>query len=345
MNRKFFIECKMLRILCTVVLVLVCFSTTMVKAQNLGTITGRVLDKETREIIPFANVIVEGIQSGTVTDENGEFYLSQVPLGYVNVLTSFVGYEVERSEDVFVTVNTAPFVLVELQPTIRILDEVVVEASPFETSEISPIARQIIGVREIEKSPGGNRDISKVIQSLPGVGTSPGFRNDVLIRGGSPGENKFYLDEIEIPVINHFQTQGASGGPVGLINTDLLLQAELLTGAFPANRGNALSSFLDLRLKNGNRERLKSRVTLGSSDAGITLDGPINNSTQFILSARQSYLKYLFDALNLPFLPTYNDFQIKVSKEINDQTYISLVGVGSLDQFELNENVMDEITD
>ena len=169
-----------------------------------------------------------------------------------------------------------------------------------------------IGIQDIEKSPGANRDISKVIQSFPGVASTPVQRNDIIVRGGGPSENSFYLDGIEIPNINHFATQGASGGPVGIINVDFIREVDFFSGAFPANRGDALSSVLEFKQKDGNKEKLETQGTLGASEVALTFDGPIGEKTSFIFSARRSYLQILFSVLELPFLPTYNDAQFKI---------------------------------
>jgi TonB-dependent Receptor Plug Domain len=216
------------------------------------------------------------------------------------------------------------------------LDEVVVKASPFRKIKESPVSLQRIGIEEIEKSPGGNRDISKVIQSFPGVASTPAQRNDVIVRGGGPAENTFYLDGIEIPNINHFATQGASGGPVGIINADFLREVNLYTGAFPANKGNALSSVIDLYQVDGNKEKLNFKGAFGASDLALTLDGPLGENTTFIASYRRSYLQFLFKALELPFLPKYNDYQFKIKHRINDKNEISLVSIGSYDNNDLN---------
>ena len=185
----------------------------------------------------------------------------------------------------------------------------------------------------------------KVIQSLPGVASNPSFRNDIIIRGGAPSENRFYLDGIEVPVINHFQTQGSSGGPVGIINADLIRKVDFFTSAFPASDGNALSSIIEFTQKDGNPEKLNTRLTLGTSDAGITFDGPLGEKTTFIASVRQSYLQFLFKLIKLPFLPTYNDFQFKVKHQLSSNSEISLIGLGAIDKFKLNESVNDNITD
>jgi hypothetical protein len=275
----------------------------------------------------------------------GEFRIENVPLGYVRVQASFLGYSTNISSDYLVTKEKSPFILLELTEDSENLNEVVVKSKLIQKSIETPLSKQSIGIAEIEKNPGGNRDILKVIQSFPGVASSPNFRNDIVIRGGAPSENKFYLDGVEIPVINHFQTQGATGGPVGIINADLIRKADFYASAFKASEGNTLSSIIEFTQKDGNSERLNSRLTLGTSDAGITLDGPLGENTSFIVSARQSYLQFLFKLIKLPFLPTYNDFQFKLKHKISEKDEIYIIGIGAIDKFKLNESVNDNITD
>jgi hypothetical protein len=225
------------------------------------------------------------------------------------------------------------------------IEGVTVTASPFRRSEESPVSLQRIGIAEIEKNPGGNRDISRVIQSLPGVASTPAYRNDVLVRGGGPGENRFYLDGVEIPNLNHFATQGASGGPVGIINADFIREANFYSGAFPASKGNAISSVLDLRQIDGNSERMKYKGSIGASDLALTLDGPLSEKTTFIFSARRSYLQFLFSAIGLPFLPTYNDFQFKTRTRIDERNEITIIGIGAIDEFSLNTGLKNPTPD
>ena len=156
------------------------------------------------------------------------------------------------------------------------------------------------------------------------------------MRGGGPSENSFYLDDVEIPNINHFATQGASGGPVGIINVDFVREVNFYSGAFPANRGDALSSVLEFKQKDGNNEKLEVQGTLGASEVALTFDGPIGEKSTFIFSVRRSYLQLLFEALQLPFLPTYNDVQFKTKTRINDKNEITFIGLGAFDQFDLN---------
>ena len=253
-----------------------------------------------------------------------------------NYGSPLLGFETYVSEAIQVTNAKKVFLEIPLAEANVELEEVVIKASPFRKIKESPVSLQRISIEEIEKSPGGNRDISKVIQSYPGVASTPAQRNDVIVRGGGPSENTFYLDGIEIPNINHFATQGASGGPVGIINADFLREVNLYTGAFPANKGNALSSVIDLYQVDGNQEKLNFRGSVGASDLALTLNGPIGENTTYILSYRRSYLQFLFQLLELPFLPKYNDYQLKVKTRLNDKNELSLISIGSYDNNNLN---------
>ncbi|WP_233861142.1 TonB-dependent receptor [Tenacibaculum piscium] len=313
--------------------------------QNKGVVSGKIIDANTREAIPFVNILVYGTSIGSASDENGTFTIANIPLGYNKLQISFIGYETFISDEYLVTNGKTTFINIELKERETTLKEVEIKASLFKKSVESPLSLQSLGVAEIEKNPGGNRDILKVIQSFPGVASNPGFRNDIIIRGGATSENKFYLDGIEVPVINHFQTQGATGGAVGIMNADLIRKVDFYSSAFPVNRGNTLSSVIEFTQKRGNPTQLKTRATLGTSDAGITLDGPLGKNTTFMLSVRQSYLQFLFKLIKLPFLPTYNDFQLNVKSQLSKNSELSIIALGAIDNFKLNESVNDSETD
>lgn len=310
-----------------------------------GVLKGYVKDATSNEEIPFANVFVEQLNSGVATDFDGFFEFKDMKPGLYTIKCSFVGYESKTFAEINVNPNKPTILNIKLIESSTSLDVVEITASPFQKSEESPVSKRSISATEIYRNPGGNRDISKVIQSLPGVASTVSFRNDIIIRGGAPNENRFYLDGIEIPNINHFATQGSSGGPVGMINVNFVREVDLYSGAFPANRGNALSSVMEFKQIDGNPDRIASSLTVGSSDFGITLDGPINDKTTFVFSARRSYLQLLFSAIGLPFLPTYNDLQFKAKTKLNDKNQITMIGLGAIDDFVLNTGINDNETD
>lgn len=304
-------------------------------AQN-ASLRGRVVDAVSNEPLPFVNVIVSGTAIGTITDMDGNFVLTGLTPGFVRIEASFVGYRRAISSEVEVSAARVNSIEIQMEEQKEQIEEVTVTASPFRKTEESPVSLRSIGIGEIEKSPGANRDISKVIQSFPGVQSTPAYRNDIIIRGGGPSESRFYLDGVEVPFINHFATQGASGGPVGIINADFLREVNYYSGAFPANRGNALSGVLEFNQVDGNREKLKFQGTLGASEVAATFDGPIGDKTTFVFSARRSYLQFLFSVLELPFLPNFTDFQFKVRSRIDKKNELTFIGLGAVDVFDLN---------
>jgi len=309
--------------------------------KNTGEIEGRVFNSKNNEGVPFANVVIYQTTIGSASNFDGEFLFTGIKPGFVRLQVSAVGFKTYISEEIMVTNAKKVNINIPLEETSIALEEVVVKPSPFRKTEESPLSLRRIGLKDIEKSPGANRDISKVIQSFPGVASTPVQRNDVIVRGGGPSENSFYLDGVEIPTINHFATQGASGGPVGIINVDFIREVDFYSGAFPANRGNALSSVLELKQRDGNKEKLEIQGTLGASEVALTLDGPITENTTFIFSVRRSYLQILFAALELPFLPTYNDAQFKIKTRFDEKNELTLIGLGAIDQFDLNLDAND----
>ena len=305
-------------------------------------IKGVVIDKSTRQPLEFVNVLVVGLGIGASTDANGNFLITQVPPGIYRLQASFLGYKTELTPEYRVN-HVTPYVQIELEEENASLNEVVVTASPFQKVPESPVSLRVIGLQEIEKAPGANRDISKVVQNYPGVAFSPiGYRNDLIVRGGGPSENRFYLDGVEIPNINHFSTQGASGGPVGLIDADLIRSVKFYSGAFPADKGNALSSVLDFSLRDGDMERNSLKATLGASEVSLSSNGHIGNKTSYLVSVRQSYLQALFKILGLPFLPAYPDASFKIKTRFDSHNELTLLGLGGIDRMKLNLGIEGE---
>jgi len=303
---------------------------------NAGVVKGRVYNSKTNEGVPFATVQVWGTTIGAVTDFDGNFLFTGIKPGYVELRASSVGFKPFITSALLVTNSNEVSIDIPLEEIAIGLGEVVIKASPFLKKIETPVSARIIGIDEIEKNPGGNRDISRVIQSFPGVASTPAFRNDVIVRGGGPNENRFYIDNVEIPYLNHFSTQGASGGPVGIINVDFVQSVDFISGAFPASKGNALSSVLNFTFLDGNKEKMKFRATVGASDLGLTIDGPTGKNSSLLLSVRRSYLQFLFSALGLPFLPNYTDFQFKYRVRLDDKNELSILGLGAKDDFRLN---------
>ena len=301
-----------------------------------GTLQGQVYSTKSNEPLESASVRVQGTSFGARTDGQGRFVIAGLKPGFVRLIVSMLGYETTTSAEVQVIGNQTSFIDIALDEASTSLTEVVVRPNMRLKRVESPLSLQILGIKQIEKNAGANRDISKLVQTLPGVGATDPNRNDLIVRGGGPSENVFYLDGIEIPVINHFSTQGASGGVVGMINPDFVREISFYTGAFPASRTNALSSVMEIKQRDGDTDRIHVKASVGASDAALTIEGALSEKSSFIASARQSYLQWLFKAIKLPFLPTYNDFQLKYKHRFNAHNELTILGIGAIDDMSLN---------
>jgi hypothetical protein len=299
---------------------------------------GTVRDRTTQEPVTGVTVVLDGTEPliGAVTDVGGRFRIV-APAGSYNVRFSFIGYKTEIRFNLVLTTGNANVISVALEEDRLTLGEISVRADravSISTVE-TPLSIQRLTSEEIRSNPGGNFDISKVVQTLPGVGASVGSgpRNDLIIRGGAPNENVYYLDGIEIPVINHFATQGSSGGPQGLLNVSFIEDVTMSTSAFDARYDNTLSAVFDFRQRDGNREEMQGTFRLSGTEVSLTGEGPVGQTGTYLASIRRSYLRFLFEAIDLPIRPDYWDAQFKLSWEPDPKTQVTLLGVGALDEF------------
>jgi outer membrane receptor for ferrienterochelin and colicin len=318
------------------------FISVSLQSQNLGTISGKVFNKETGLFLEGATIQVENSNFFAITNNEGFFEINDVPTSSYNVKASFIGFKSLTLYNVIIKSAGNQSLQYGLNPSSEELDEIIVVESPFKTSIETPLSTQTFSAVEIETYPGGNNDITRVIQSLPGISPSiGGFRNDIIIRGGGPNETVFYIDGIEIPNINHFSTQGSSGGPVGLINVSFIKDVTLSTSSFGAEYDNALSGVLSFDQKEAKIDKVSGNFRVGSSEAGLTLEGPLklfsNEDTSFIFSIRRSYLQFIFKAFGFSFLPDYWDYQMKITHKIDDFNHINFIGIGSIDELTINE--------
>ena len=316
--------------------------TVSARAQNPGTVAGTVRDRATQEALPGVSVTLDGTSFGTATDAEGRYRLTGVPAGAYNLRAAFVGYDPLLRADIAVSSGNVNTINLEVNKGAQVLGEVTVTANRairVATAE-TPLSVQRLTTEEIKSNPGGNFDISRVVQSLPGVGGggsggTAGFRNDIIIRGGAPNENVYYLDGIEVPVINHFATQGSAGGPAGILNVSFIEDVTLSSSAFQARYDNALSSVLQFRQRDGNAERIQGNLRTSGTEVAATLEGPLTGNTTFLASARRSYLQVLFKLIDLPIRPDFYDFQFKTTTKISPKTTLTTLGLGAIDHFEV----------
>ena len=278
-------------------------------AQN-SVITGKVYNAINGDPLPYATVAAEGTSLGTTTDSTGRYRL-ELSAGVYNIAFSYTGFA-DYVEQEVLTSNVRPVVLdVGMEAITAELTAITIESEGFKRTAETPLSLRTFSYAEAQRMPGAILDLSKVIQSYPGVLPKSTFGYNIVIRGGNSSENVYFLDGIPIPSITHFNVQGASGGPNGLVNLDFVRNIDLYTAAFPTARGGALSGVMEIHQRDGRSDRLGARLTLGATDIGATLEGPMGERSNYIVSGRYSFSKYLLRAIGVPVLPTYTDFQYR----------------------------------
>jgi len=312
--------------------------------QAVQTIRGQVVDQDSKAPLPFVNVsLVEGeINMGTVTDERGYYILREVPLGRVNLRFSFVGYETAYLRNQVLGSGKELVLNVELVESVLELEAAEITYSP--TSEAInkrvSVSGRSISAYEIEHTAGSLTDISRTVQSLPGVNSANDGQNHIVIRGNSPKGLQWRLEGIEIPNLNHFSDIGASGGGIGIISNNMIATSDFLTGAFPAEYGNALSGVFDLRLRTGNNDQHEQTFQVGLLGTEFMVEGPINRNTNttYIAHYRYSTLK-IIQAMgaDLPSIPDFQDLSFKIYHPTRRLGVFSFFGIGGLSH-EVGEN-------
>lgn len=287
------------------------------------TATVKILGGNEEQFSGTGNILISDISSGTYTFEIVSEGYSPSYLNEINVVPN---------QNLTFSVGLTKFA--------TDIQEVIITRKAYKTTAESPVSLRNITSEEVQKNAGSNRDVSKAILSFPGVGSTATFRNDLFIRGGSSAENKFYIDGIEVPVINHFQTQGASGGPRGIITVDFIKDVDFYSGAFPAKRNGVLSSLFEFNLKQARKDKLGYKAVLGLDDMQLMVDGPLSKDQSWsgLFSVRKSNLQLLFKGIGLPFLPSYYDTTFKISKKYKSGDELYFIGLGAIDKFEFNEN-------
>ncbi|MFN6076491.1 MAG: TonB-dependent receptor [Fluviicola sp.] len=307
-------------------------------SQNSGKIQGVVIDQNTQETVIGASVTVQNSTQKTITDINGEFVL-ELPVGTYNIDVTAELYTKQSKYNLVVTSGNTQIIKFELTEANTEIDAIVItdkkEVKATATDMVTPLSVQRLTSEEIKSNPGGNYDVSKVVQTLPGVGGSGGgaARNDIIIRGGAPNENVYYLDGIEVPVLNHFQTQGSSGGAQGIINVAFIDELKLTSSAFDARYDNALASTFVVKQRQGNTKKYEGNIRSSFTESAFALEGPLGKKTDFLAAGRISYLDFLFKLIDLPIRPRYQDYQLNTTTKLNDKTTLKFIGIGAIDNF------------
>lgn len=314
-------------------------------AQNSGKITGKVIDQISNENLIGANVIIVGTTNGASTNELGEFTISGLQPGSYQVRTSIIGYNTSLKTDVIVNTAKPTFLSFKLSESIFVIEGVTVTSDIFVNvpTEVNSIKK--FSYEEIRRAPGGFEDVLRALAVLPGVARQSAGRNDLVVRGGAPSENLYLVDGFVVPNINHFGSQGSTGGPLSFVNLDYVEETTFSTGGFQANYGDKLSSVLKIDLRDGRKDRIGGKALISASQFGFNLEGPINEKSNFIFSVRRSYLDFIFNAAGFNFVPEYYDLLAKYTYNIDNSNKLSYLFIGALDNVKFNNNDQEDIYD
>ena len=305
-------------------------------------IYGKVIDKLTKQPLPGANILVLSTNFGASSDLNGKFEIKGLAPGEYLLRASIIGYKSVTKTGIMVMSGFPSEVLFELEEEAVQLEDVVVKSNLFEKSRLDLTSTSGFSNEEIRRSPGGFEDVIRALSVITGVAQADAGRNDLIVRGGAPSENLYLVDDYQVPNINHFGTQGATGGPLSYINLDFISGTTFSTGGFPVLYGDKLSSSLTINLRKGRQDRLGGKATISASQFGLNLEGPISKNSQFIFSARRSYLDFIFKAADFSFVPEYWDFLGKTDFEIDKNNSISALVISAIDYVNYFNDTQDQ---
>lgn len=323
-------------------LVLLTFLSTYIFAESGGTVTGIISDKTTRQPIIGANIFIASLSKGTTSDENGSFSLLDIEPGTYTIRFSYLGYKTISQTDVVVNNVSFTKLNIQLEPADVELGTVEVVAGYFRRNTDAITSIQSFSYEEIRRQPGGFEDAIRAVSVVPGVGTQANGRNDLIVRGGGPSENLFLIDGLEIQNISHFGTQGATGGPLTLVNVDFIEGTDFSTGGFGVRYGDKLSSVMNIKLREGRSDRWGGKGTISATQFGLNLEGPTSKSSTFMGSIRRSYLDWIFKAAGFGFIPEYWDFQGKYINQFNTENRLEIFAIGALDNVILNNDTREK---
>ena len=322
--------------------ILLMLGTAVLFAQNdepKGNLEGKVLDIETKTPLIGVNIYIKSTQIGVTTDIDGNYKITNIPVGLINVVFSYISYESVTKADVSIKPDRTVFLNIEMNPSAVELQDVVVTNGYFSELENKPASTTNFSSEEISRSPGTAGDVSRILFTLPSIAKVNDQRNSLIVRGGTAVENSFYLDNIEIPNINHFPVEGSSDGPIGILNADFIDNINFHSGGFSPIYGDRLSSVMEIPYREGYKTRFSPQVNLNLAGASGAIEGSLGGKMNYLFSFNRSYLDLLVNQIaeGSP-LPKYGDVQGKVVYNIDDENRLTLLDVLSIDKIYLDED-------
>ncbi len=299
--------------------------------EPVGTIQGKVAEYLRSTVIPGTQVQIMNTRFSTITNAKGQFKLLNLPVGSYTVKFSVAGFKPFISTDIIVRPNRITFLHIELrEQRLQLTEKVKVTAGYFSKNEEVPHSVLNLSKEEVRRAPGTIGDVSRVLKAMPGVAGNGDETTDLIVRGGSPLENGFFIDNIEVPNINHLPRIGSTGGVLSGLNQDLVQNVDFFTGGFSANYGHRLSSITDITFREGNKEEFDGQLDINMVQAGGVMEGPLfSGNGSWLVSVKQSYLQLMKKAgiLNVGAVPNTFDSQVKLTFDINAKHKINILNV------------------
>lgn len=307
--------------------------------ERTQTVRGRIVDTQSEFPLTGVNVTVLGSDPlvGTASDVEGYFKLTDVPIGRQTLQVTFLGYGERTIPNVMVTTGKEVVLNLSLEEKVLMIDEVVVTADAEKTTtnnELTTVSSRSFNLEETGRYAGSRNDPARMAANFAGVAANNDDRNDIVIRGNSPSGLLWRLDGINIPNPSHYGSLSATGGPVSMLNYNVLDKSDFLTAAFPAEYGNAIAGVFDLQLRNGNSEKREYLGQIGFNGVELGAEGPFskNSRASYIANYRYSTLG-AFDALGLNIgtgsaVPQYQDLTFKVNVPTKNAGRFTLFGIG-----------------
>ncbi|PID58411.1 MAG: hypothetical protein CR986_07850 [Ignavibacteriae bacterium] len=306
-----------------------------VYSQNkpIGKLEGKVLDASNMNPLMGANIFIRSLSKGTSSNENGEYQINELTVGTYKVEISYLGYDKVTKTDVIIRSDRTTYLNIHLNPNSVKIKDVIVESGYFSEVEEKPVSTINFSSEEIRRAPGSAGDVSRILFGLPSLAKVNDSQNSLIVRGGTPIENSFYIDNIEIPNINHYPVEGSSDGPIGILNVDFIEDVNFFTGGFSSIYGNRMSSIMEISYREGSKEKFQSQLNLSMQGAGGAIEGPISEKANYMLSGNIAYLDLIIDEIAMGgAIPRYGDAQLKIVYDINQNNKITLLDIFALDK-------------
>jgi hypothetical protein len=323
-------------------------------AQNLlQTIRGTIIDQDSNFPIIGANVIVVDSDPllGSSTSLDGKFHIENAPVGRVSLKITCMGYEEITMPNLLITSAKELILDISLTESIVKMDEIVISANPDNgevLNEMATVSARAFSVEETKRYAGSFNDPARMVSSFAGVMPNPEGDNYIAVRGNSPKGNQWRLEGVEIPNPNHFSDEGSTGGLINALNSAMLANSDFLTGAFPAEYGNAFSGIFDMKLRNGNNQQREYAFSIGALGTEINLEGPFKKggNSSYLFNYRYSTLALLENTGIVSFdgVPKYQDLSFKVNLPTPRAGVFSFFGLAGKGNFK-NELPSEENED